>query len=110
MRNILAILALIASSSSYSAATWLVKDATIAYIAPVADNQNKFYVMLEGGGTGICANSTIFFPRSAFIDDPSHNRVFSVLLTAMTVGNKVDIYNYINDACSNAGFVLLKKL
>ncbi len=90
------------------AGEWLVQNGTIISVAPVADNQDKFYAIVEGG-TGPCANGTIQFPRSAFPDENSHIRVFSTLLTAMTVGNKVNIHNYVDAQCTNAGFILLNK-
>jgi hypothetical protein len=75
--------------SNAASAGWLVQCATVSSIAPVADKQNKFYVIGEGG-TGNCANDIIHFPVSEVPDESSHNRVF----TATAFGNKVNIYDY----------------
>ncbi|MCG7562391.1 MULTISPECIES: DUF5992 family protein [Pseudoalteromonas] len=99
---------LLVFSYNLSAATDLVKDATITGISNTNGNENTFTIWLEGG-TGLCANKSISFPLTAAGSKESHDRAYSAAMTAFATGDKVMAHNYYNTDCHNAAYIKVSK-
>lgn len=86
----------------------LSQNSKITSVGAVHNNEDKFYVKVTGG-TGPCANSSIFFPVAAFPSQEAQGRAYAAALTALSAEHTVEIYSYIDSTCNNANFILITK-
>lgn len=100
--------ALLALSTSAAFAGQLVQSAKIVEVRNTAGNNDVFEVVL-GGGAGPCAGKLVQFPRSAAGNAEIHERAFAMALTALTTDATVRIHNYVDDTCSKASYITIRK-
>ncbi len=102
------LLLLLVSSNSFAGE--LVKNAEIDSIGSSSDGlTDNFYIRIKGG-EGVCANSNIFFKRTATMSPEFFNRLYSTALAAYTTNAKnVRVYNPANDQCNTATFIQMTK-
>ncbi|MEZ8822883.1 DUF5992 family protein [Vibrio amylolyticus] len=88
----------------------LVQNATVVSVENTKNLDVDSFVVNVSGGTGICANSLVFFPAAATGSHQEiYRRAFSIALTALSTGMKVDIHSFSDDTCDNATWLKVKK-
>ncbi|MCG9679190.1 DUF5992 family protein [Vibrio sp. Isolate24] len=101
----IAFLTLVALSNfALASGAFIAEGSTIESIANTYNNTDSFSISVKGG-TGVCGNTTILFPRNATTSSEVHNRAYSTALTAFSMGAKVKVYNYIGRDCKNASYI-----
>ncbi|BDU40260.1 conserved exported hypothetical protein [Vibrio nigripulchritudo MADA3029] len=108
MKKLITIALFVFASSANGAGTYIVKDATITSVANTSGNGDNFTVWVEGG-TGVCANKSINFPRTATSSNEIFSRAYSTALTAFASGHKVWIHDYAGASCTNAAYIRVIK-
>lgn len=108
MKNLVIGIFLMFTVSANAAGTYIVKGATITSIANTGGNLENFTIWVAGG-TGVCANKGITFPRTAAGSSEIFSRAYSAALTAFASGEKIWVYDYTGSSCSNAAFIRLLK-
>jgi hypothetical protein len=105
--QVVAALAFTATVNTASAG-YIVQQGVITQVANTASNQRNFSVTVTGG-TGPCAGTVIVFPEVDAADSKAHQRAYATALLAYMTGATVYIYNYVDDGCGRASFILMVK-
>jgi len=108
LKKFAVLILLILPSITWAAGSDLVLDAVVTSVANTSSNEDKFTVWVSGG-TGVCANTQISFPKSKAGSAEVFDRAYSAALTAFVSGTKVRIYNYTDDSCYGASYIRLTK-
>ncbi|MGH1487639.1 MAG: DUF5992 family protein [Cellvibrionaceae bacterium] len=107
MKNLYLLLTFLALSISTSADN-LASGVKITMIGNTPDGSKSFFIRTSGG-SGPCTNGTVIvFPLSLSQDEATHNRAFSLALTAYTTGStKVKISTFTNgdSNCRRAAYI-----
>ena len=90
-------------------AGYLVKGGTVTEVVNTSNNGTTFSIKVTGGTNNLCEGGWIGFPVANAADPDTHKRAYSTVLTALTAGLKVDIYNYSDNGCGEASYVGVKK-
>lgn len=96
------------AASANGVGTYIVRDATITSIANTNGNKDNFTIWVEGG-SGVCANKSITFPRTATGSSEIFSRAYSTALTAFASGHKVLVHNYTGESCHDAAYIRVTK-
>jgi hypothetical protein len=104
-KKILPISLLFISSLSSATGQYIASNAKITKVVNTASNSAAFIIVVEGG-TGPCVTTTtqknIYFPRVSAANQDVYDRAYMSAMTALSAGNKVNIYNYADGTCNNA--------
>lgn len=109
MRSLFAAM-LVCFASAVSAGN-LITGATISEIASSNDGHSDNFYLKFSSGDGFCATNGSFavFPRDMAPTDDAFNRMFSIALTAYTLGKPVRVYSYgFDDDCRKASMIEIK--
>jgi hypothetical protein len=98
---LLAAALLTASGFAFGAGGYVVQGAQVKTVGNTSGNGPNFWIVTNGG-TGPCINQGIYFNQASAGDVATFNRGYKLLLLAMTTGQKVNIYNYVDTSCTNA--------
>ena len=83
-------------------------DVQIQSVANTQGNQTQFSIVVTGG-SGPCSGQTINFPVWAAVDADSHKRAYAATLMAFAMGAKVSIWNYVDNGCLAAAYIVVTK-
>ena len=104
IRGIASLALVLLSNFALASGAFIAEGSTIESIANTSSNTDSFSISVKGG-TGVCGNTTILFPRNATTSSEVHRRAYSTALTAFSMGAKVKVYNYIGSDCQNAAYI-----
>ncbi len=107
MKLMVSLISMFLSISAFATKA-IVTDGEIVKLASTSFSSDDFYVSISGG-TGDCANRSVVFPQSSSPSQASHNRAFSIALSAFMTGNtKVQITSF-DDTCMTASIIEIQK-
>nr|ACZ26228.1 SxtE [Microseira wollei] len=89
-------------------ADYLVQGGKITNVQNTSSNGDNYAVTISGG-VGPCADRVIILPASGVLNRDIHARGYKAVLTALSNGFLVDIYDYTGSSCSNGGQVTITK-
>ena len=104
----LSTLLLFQSNAVFSAAGYIVKDATVTSVANTFGSGNNFIVNATGGTNNKCQGLNIWFKLDTVTNEIIHARAYSTALTAFASGSKVNIWST-DGTCEGAGHIQVKK-
>lgn len=98
-------------TSAVQAGTDLVVDAKITAINAAQGKGDNFYVIVTGG-TGVCANTAIYFNQINSGSPKQFDRAYAAAMAAFVTGKKVWIHAYDSsigdtDKCMKANFITI---
>lgn len=112
MKKLLSILVLSFISGSLYAGQWVAEDILIDSVSSTAANQDIFEITFtDSTSNSLCSSGNsgfdiVAFPVSAAGSPNIHERSFSVAMTALTMGLKVNIYSYsTSGVCWEASYI-----
>jgi len=103
----IAMLFVMSTSIAMAQGDYIAQDAKIVRVTNTAGNQDEFIINVVGG-TGVCtgqAPTMIKFKLASATSPEIFNRAFSMALMALSTGQKVSVYNYVDTACDNAVYI-----
>ncbi len=89
-------------------ADYLVQGGKITNVENTSSNGDNYAVTISGG-VGPCADKVIILPASGVLNRDIHVHGYKAVLTALSNGFLVDIYDYTGSSCSNGGQVTITK-
>lgn len=94
------------TSYAFSQTATLAANAEITRIANTGSGSGDDFYVFVSGGTGVCQNRGIVFPRELAPSESFHNRAFSVALSAFATKNsKVLITGFDGEDCLKAKMI-----
>lgn len=112
MKSIIILIAVcmsLISNVAFSAQGYIVKGAKISTVSSTSNNVDAFWVYYEGGQSDNCNGRVKFIATNAGTEGV-FERSFSLAMSALVAGKKVEIYSYIDDTnCHSAVSINMKR-
>ncbi len=110
MKKVAFIISILFSANSLGAPITLAANAEITRVANTGSGSGDDFYVYVSGGTGICQNRGIVFPKSLAPSENFHNRAFSIALSAYATSNKkVLITGFDGEDCLKAKMIEIQK-
>jgi hypothetical protein len=94
--------------ASASTGSYLIKGGTVVNVQNTSSNGDNYAIFVTGG-TGICSNNYIIFPKTGVINKDVHDRGYQAALSALTNNLKIDVFDYAGASCAHGGQVSIYK-